>query len=121
MMAKGGCVLRMLFLAGMWTIPACSSGRVTAPDGLERTYTGEWTGATSQGTAITFSVSAVNSVTSIAIGHNFNGCRETQTFSTLSLGIGESGLSGRMPALQPRIRLRLGLTRSAGLRAGHRT
>ena len=95
-MAKGGYVLRVVFLVGMWTTSACSSGSVTAPDGLERTYTGEWTGATSQGTAITFSVSALNIVTSIAIGHDFNGCRDTQTFSNLSVDIGESSLPGRM-------------------------
>jgi hypothetical protein len=64
---------------------------------MEPTYTGEWTGATSQGTPITFSVSAPNIVTSITIGHNFNGCRDTQTFSGLSVGIGESSLPGRMP------------------------
>jgi|SRR5688572_10568344 len=96
MMAKGGYVLRTLLLVGMWTVSACSSGSVTAPGGLERSYTGEWTGATSQGTNITFSVSAPNVVTSITIGHNFTGCRDTQTFSSLSLGIGESGLPGRV-------------------------
>src|SRR5688572_13683671 len=97
MIAKRGYVLRVLFLIGMWSTTACSSGSVTAPGGLERAYTGEWTGATSQGTTITFSVSALNIVTSITIGHNFNGCRDTQTFSSLSLGIGESGLPGRVP------------------------
>ena len=97
MIAKRGYLLRVLFLIGMWSTMACSSGSVTAPDGLERAYTGEWTGATSQGTTITFSVSAPNIVTSITIGHSFNGCRDTQTFSGLSVGIGESGLPGRMP------------------------
>ena len=97
MMAKGGYALRVLFLIGMWSTIACSSGSVTAPGGVERVYTGEWTGATSQGTTITFSVSAPNIVTSITIAHNFNGCRDTQKFSGLSLGIGESGLPGRMP------------------------
>ena len=97
MIAKRGYVLRALFLIGMCSIMACSSGSVTAPGGLERAYTGEWTGATSQGTTIMFSVSAPNVVTSITIGHNFNGCRDTQTFSSLSLGIGESGLPGRVP------------------------
>ena len=97
MMAKGGYGLRVLFLIGMWSTMACSSGSVTAPGGLQRAYTGEWTGATSQGTTITFSVSAPNIVTSITIGHNFNGCRDTQMFSGLSVGIGESGLPGRMP------------------------
>ena len=97
MMGKGGYVLRVLFLIGMSSTMACCSGSVTAPDGLERAYTGEWTGATSQGTTITFSVSAPSIVTTITIGHSFNGCRDTQTFSDLSVGIGESGFPGRMP------------------------
>ena len=97
MMVKGGCAVRVLFLIGLWSTTACSSGSATAPGGPERAYTGEWTGATSQGTTITFSVSAPNIVTSITIGHSFNGCRDTQTFSGLSVGIGESGLPGRMP------------------------
>ena len=97
MMGIGGYVVRVLCLIGIWSSTACSGGSVTAPGGLERAYTGEWTGATSQGTIITFNVSALNIVTSITIGHNFNGCRDTQTFSSLSLGIGESGLPGRVP------------------------
>ncbi len=98
-MAKSGNGLSIFFLVGMWAISACSSGSVTAPGGLERTYTGGWTGATSQGTVITFSVSAPNILISVTIGHNFNGCRDTQTFSGLSvgIGIGESGLPGRVP------------------------
>jgi hypothetical protein len=97
MMVRGSYVVRVLFLIGIWSITACNSGSATAPGGLERAYTGEWIGATSQGTTITFSVSAPNIVTSITIGHSFNGCRDTQTFSGLSVGIGESGLPGRMP------------------------
>lgn len=90
-------LLRILFLVGICGATACSSGSVTAPDGLERTYTGEWAGTTSQGTAIAFSVSAENIVTSITIGHDFNGCRDTRTFPSLSLIVGESGLPGRVP------------------------
>lgn len=90
-------VICILFLVGVCGITACRSGRVTAPDGLERTYTGEWTGTTSQGTAIAFSVSAQNIVTSLTIGHDFNGCRDMQTFPGLSVAIGESGPPGRVP------------------------
>ena len=96
-MASCRYALRVIVLVGMCGTTACSDGSVTAPDGLERTYTGGWTGATSQGTTITFSVSAANIVTSITIGHDFHGCRDTQTFSGLSVGIGESGLPGRLP------------------------
>ena len=97
MMGIGGYGVRVLCLIGIWSSTACSGGSVTAPGGLERAYAGEWTGATSQGATITFSVSAPSIVTSITIGHSFNGCRDTQTFSGLSVGIGESGLPGRMP------------------------
>jgi hypothetical protein len=89
--------LRILFLVGICGLAACTGGSATAPDGLKRTYAGEWNGMTSQGTAIALTVSAENVVTSIVIGRDFNGCREAQTFSGLSLGIGESGPPGRMP------------------------
>jgi hypothetical protein len=89
--------LRLLFVVGLVCSAACAAGSVTAPVALQRTYTGEWTGTTSQGARIVFSVSAENVVTSIAIGHDFNGCRDTDTFSGLSLAIGEPGLSGRVP------------------------
>ena len=120
MMAKGGCVLRVLFLIGMWSTVACSSGSVTAPDGLKRAYTGEWPGATSQGTAITFSVSAVNTVTSIAIGHKLQRLpRNADVLDPVAWYWRIRPVWTYAHALQPR--LRLGLTRSAGLRAGHRT
>lgn len=77
---------------------ACCGGRVTAPGDLNRSYTGEWSGATSQGATITFTVSPLNVVTSITVGHHFNGCRETRTFSGLSLDVGGgSALPGRAP------------------------
>jgi len=90
-------VLRIFCLVGILGTAACSGGSVTAPDALDRTYGGEWAGTTSQGTGIGFSVSAQNIVTSITIGLDFNGCRDTHTFSGLSVVIGESGLPGRVP------------------------
>jgi hypothetical protein len=36
-------------------------------------------------------------VTAITVEHDFNGCRGTDTFPSLSLDIGTSGLVGRMP------------------------
>jgi hypothetical protein len=90
-------VTRILLLVGIYGAVACSGGPVTAPDGLRGPYTGEWIGTTSQGASIAFSVSAQNIVTSITIGHNFNGCRDTRTFPNLSVPIGESDLPGRVP------------------------
>lgn len=90
-------LLRALFLVGICGVTACNNGSGTAPDGLEGTYTGEWSGATSQGGSVAFSVSAQNIVTFLTIGHDFNGCRGTQRFSSLSIAIGQSGLPGRLP------------------------
>jgi hypothetical protein len=36
---------------------------------------------------VTFTISSDEHVTAITIGHEFNGCSGTQTFSSLSLGI----------------------------------
>lgn len=52
-----------------------------APAGLA----GQWSGTTAQGVAIAFTVSSEESVTAITVGHRFNGCSGTQTFSNLSL------------------------------------
>lgn len=52
-----------------------------SPAGLD----GQWTGTTSQGTPITFTVSAQQKVTSITVEHRFNGCSGAQTFSNLNL------------------------------------
>jgi hypothetical protein len=57
------------------------------PPGSER-YDGEWSGTTSQGRPITFTVSADQRVTAIAAGYSFNGCSGTNTFSNLNLAIG---------------------------------
>jgi len=37
-------------------------------------YAGEWSGMTSQGSPITFSVSTSEKLTKISVGYNFNGC-----------------------------------------------
>jgi hypothetical protein len=117
-MARCRYALRVLFLVGICGATACGGGSVTAPDGLQGAYTGEWAGNTSQGASVAFSVSAQNIVTSITIGHNFSGCRDTQMFSGLSVPIGESGFPGRVAhALQARVRIWIGLARSAELRA----
>lgn len=46
---------------------------------------GQWNGTTAQGRPITFTISPDETVTSITIGHDFNGCSGSQTFSSLSL------------------------------------
>lgn len=50
-------------------------------------YAGQWSGTTVQGRPIAFTVSPDETVTSITLGHDFNGCSGSQTFSPLSLSI----------------------------------
>jgi len=50
-------------------------------------YEGQWTGTTSQGMPINFTI-AEKKVTSLSVGFNFNGCAGMNTFPNLSLAIG---------------------------------
>ena len=49
---------------------ACERGPAAPTPG----YGGEWSGTTSQGAPITFSVSSAEKLTKITVGHSFNGC-----------------------------------------------
>ena len=60
-------------------------GNPNGPSG--DSYEGLWTGTTAQGKTVTFTISLDENVTAITIGHEFNGCSGTQTFSGLSLSI----------------------------------
>jgi hypothetical protein len=61
---------------------ACHSPTAATPG-----YAGEWAGTTAQGRPIAFTISPGEAVTSITVGHDFNGCSGAQTFSDLSLNI----------------------------------
>jgi hypothetical protein len=61
-------------------LSACDTTSPT-PAGLA----GQWTGTTSQGTPIAFTISPDQKVTSINLGYNFNGCSGSHTFSSLAL------------------------------------
>jgi hypothetical protein len=50
-------------------------------------YAGQWSGRTAQGKTIAFTISPDERVTSITVGHEFNGCSGEQTFSGLSISI----------------------------------
>jgi hypothetical protein len=70
---------------------ACGSGdsRLTTPSpGARPGYDGQWSGTTSQGGPITFTVSSDQKVTAITVGYRFNGCSGANTFSNLNLDIG---------------------------------
>src|SRR5687767_14689461 len=62
---------------------ACNSP--TSPSTAAPTLAGQWNGTTSQGMPISFTVSSDEKVTSITIGHSFNGCSGSETFSGLDL------------------------------------
>ena len=59
------------------------------PSGPSRSgsYEGQWSGTTAQGRTVTFSISADEKVTTITLGHEFNGCSGSQTFPSLDLTI----------------------------------
>jgi hypothetical protein len=79
-----GCLLLLAALAG-----ACSSNgsAPTSPPGVMASYEGDWSGMTSQGMRISFTVSG-QKVTSINVGYNFSGCNGTNSFPNLNLAIG---------------------------------
>jgi hypothetical protein len=79
-MATSHTGLRFVTMAWCVLMSACGP---TAPSsaGLD----GQWSGTTSQGTPMTFTVSAEQKVTAITVGYSFNGCSGTQTFSNLNL------------------------------------
>jgi hypothetical protein len=64
---------------------ACGSNGPNGPSGAN--YRGEWAGTTAHGAPISFTISSDERVTSITVGHNFNGCSGSQTFSNLNLEI----------------------------------
>jgi hypothetical protein len=94
-MSKSGVLL--FIVAGCAAVGACNNGGVTSPITSGSSYTGEWSGTTSQGVPISFSVSADQTVTSITVGFRFNGCSGSNTFSNLSLQIGQSPFPPRQP------------------------
>jgi hypothetical protein len=78
-----GLLTRLALVASCTLGIACSGP--TSPSTAAPSLAGQWSGTTSQGTPIAFSVSADEKVTSITIGYSFNGCSATQTFSGLDL------------------------------------
>jgi hypothetical protein len=72
---------RLLTVAACALLIAC--GSATSPS--RRDISGQWSGTTSQGSPISFTVSADEKVTTITVGHSFNGCSGTQTFPNLSV------------------------------------
>jgi hypothetical protein len=62
---------------------ACNSPNSPTSEG----YAGQWSGTTGQGRPIAFTISRDETVTTISVGHDFDGCSGTETFPNLSLPI----------------------------------
>jgi hypothetical protein len=67
---------------------ACGCTRLLAPlggvpSGASSLSAGEWHGTTAQGMPIAFTVSADETITTITLGYDFNGCSGSHTFSDL--------------------------------------
>jgi hypothetical protein len=60
-----------------------------SPSGPSRSdsYQGQWSGTTAQGKTVAFTISPDEKVTTITLGHEFNGCSGSQTFPGLDLSI----------------------------------
>jgi hypothetical protein len=81
-----------LFLASALCalVSGCDYGSTSPSTAGPARYDGQWSGTTSQGRPITFTVSSEQKVTAIALEYNFNGCSGSQAFSNLNLEIGTS-------------------------------
>jgi hypothetical protein len=73
---------RLSVIAACALVAACRESAAPTPAG----YAGQWSGTTAQGRPISFTI-AGEAVTTLTVGHDFNGCSGSQTFSGLSLSI----------------------------------
>lgn len=80
---KAACSIVVCVLAGACTRPILPVTRVPPSIGSSSLSEGEWEGTTSQGSPILFTVSSDETVTTITIGYDFNGCTGSRTFSDL--------------------------------------
>ena len=75
-----------LCLAALASTLSGACGGPASPSATNQSLAiGEWSGTTSQGMPIAFSVSQDEKVTAITVGYRFNACSGTQTFSNLNL------------------------------------
>jgi hypothetical protein len=83
MLKPGPCVVLAVWCAAA---SACGSSSPAAPSSAG--YDGQWSGTTSQGKPITFTVASNQKVTAITVGYAFGVCSGVNTFSGLNLDIG---------------------------------
>lgn len=77
---------RVVFLlaASYGVLSACTGP--TRPSTVAPSLAGQWSGTTSQGVPISFSVADDEKVTTLIVGYNFNGCSGSQAFLGLTIG-----------------------------------
>jgi hypothetical protein len=92
--------LRLLLVWVAAIATDCGSTGPTGPQGGSARYEGQWSGVTSQGRTISFTVSPDQKVTTITLGYSFNGCTGTSSFPNLNLIIA-SGPSPGSPTPGP--------------------
>ena len=76
-------LLRQRFSATALCILGAACQSPTTPT----TYAGEWSGTTAQNRPIAFTVSFAEIVTTITVGHDFNGCSASATFTDLRVNL----------------------------------
>ena len=75
-------LVRVGTLAGLLASACGGNPASPSPSSLS---VGQWNGTTAQGMAITFTVSTDEILTTLSVGHNFNGCSGMQTFPNLHI------------------------------------
>ena len=77
---------RMLYSIAL--IAALSAGCSYSPMGPGAlNYAGEWSGTTSQGRPISFTISPTARVTAIRVAYDFSGCSGVKTFTALDVAL----------------------------------
>jgi hypothetical protein len=87
MCAAGRCAFAVTAMWACLAAAGCGGSSSPITPTTPRGFSGQWSGVTQQGQPITFTVSADEKLTSIAVGYSFNGCAGTETYSNLALEI----------------------------------
>jgi hypothetical protein len=95
----GVCMGSLLLLTAL-VVGCGDSNTPMRPSPVTGRYDGQWSGTTSQGMRITFTVSPDQKVTSMDVGYNFNGCAGMNTYPNLNLEIGNPPNPGS-PSMGP--------------------
>lgn len=82
MATRMNALVRVGTLAGLL---ASGCGRNPTSPSSSSLSAGQWHGTTAQGMIITFTVSSDEILRTLSVGHSFNGCSGTQTFSSLQV------------------------------------